>query len=177
MTWYPRLAKTKEISYCLKCGQTIVKVLTSNTDKQSGGYMQQPIYLVVGTPGSGKTWVCKQLETKFAYLSHDDFINQSSVDYTNAAARLADYSNVPILIETPFSVSKIVEPLMKRGFVVIPVFIIETEEVTSKRYEDREGRPIIQGHLSRIATYINRAREMGAFKGTSQEVLDYLKKV
>jgi hypothetical protein len=133
------------------------------------------IYLVVGTPGSGKTWVCKQLQDKFDYLAHDDY--PSPKFYVTNILQLLDITSKDVLIETPFSVSQIIEPLNKEGYEVIPVFIIETPEVTSKRYEEREGKPIIPGHLTRINTYIQRAAELSAFKGTSQEVLDYLKKV
>ena len=137
--------------------------------------MRQPIYLVVGTPGSGKSWVCNQLKEKFKYLPHDEYMNDDL--YVKAAARMAGHYLSPILIETPFSVSKIYEPLLKQGFTVIPVFIIETKQVTTERYEARENKPIPKGHLSRINTYVERAREMDAFQGTSEEVLEHLKAV
>jgi uridine kinase len=141
----------------------------------TGGYMRKPIYLVVGVPGSGKTWVCEQLKEKFDYLKHDDYISAGQKAYVHAAGRLADFSEKPVLIETPFSVSQIYEPLMRQGYRVIPVFIIETDEVVSKRYKDREGKDIIPGHLSRVRTYIDRAREMKCFSGTSSEVLSHLR--
>lgn len=125
-----------------------------------------PIYLIVGVPGSGKTWVCKQLTAKFDYLPHDDFPNPKA--YIAAIKRLSSFATKPILIETPFSVSQYMESLN-----VIPVFIIETPEITKNRYETRDNKPIPQGHLSRINTYIERANELKAFKGTSQEVLDH----
>ena len=139
--------------------------------------MRRAIYLIVGTPGSGKTWVCNQLEDQYNYLPHDDFAGQKDGAYVMAAARLADFSDKPVLIETPFSVSKIREPLLKRGFDVVPVFIIESEAVTSQRYEKREGKQIIPGHLSRIKTYIERAAELNAFSGTSEEVLKHMKEI
>jgi hypothetical protein len=127
-----------------------------------------PIYLLAGTPGSGKTWVCKQLEDKFDYLAHDDFPNPKT--YISAIKRLASFATKPILIETPFSVSTFTDSLP-----VTPVFIIESEEVTKSRYEARDNKPIPQGHLSRIKTYIDRAKELNAFSGTSEQVLEYLK--
>jgi uridine kinase len=131
------------------------------------------IYLVVGTPGSGKTWVCNQLKDKYDYLPHDDFSNDLS--YVSATARLADFSDKTVLIETPFSVTQIVQPLMLRGYVVTPVFIIEDEETTRNRYKSRENKDIPKGHLTRIQTYRDRAAELGAFSGTSEEVLAHLR--
>lgn len=47
--------------------------------------------------------------------------------------------------------------------------------MTRARYEAREGKPIPKGHLTRIQTYLDRADELGAFMGTSEQVLTHLK--
>lgn len=133
------------------------------------------VYLVVGTPGSGKTWVCNQLKDKFKYLPHDEYPKE--VQYLNEVKRLARISDKPVLIETPFSVRQIVDPLTTIGIDVIPVFILENPDVVASRYKKREGKAIPQGHLTRIQTYRQRAKEMNAFSGNSQEVLDHLKRV
>lgn len=140
--------------------------------------MKQPIYLVVGTPGSGKTWVCKQLGDKYDHLAHDDY--SDSKRYVKDAMHNVDYNAInsihkPTLIETPFSVSQVMEPIEAKGYTVIPVFIIESPDTTAKRYEEREYKPIPQGHLTRIETYRQRAKELKAFSGTSEQVLAYLK--
>lgn len=130
--------------------------------------MNKSSYLIVGAPGSGKTWIGNQLKDQFDYLPHDDYPNPKV--YISAIKRLMQFNTKPILIETPFSVSVYTEAL-----TVTPVFIIETPEVTKQRYESRENKPIPQGHLSRIETYRQRAAELNAFSGTSEEVLKYLK--
>jgi hypothetical protein len=137
--------------------------------------MRQPIYLVVGAPGSGKTWLCRQLKDKFTYIPHDEnIIPKQHLDKTIAAA---SWSDKPILIDTPFSVTQIVEPLKRLGLKITPVFVIETPRLTRERYENREGKPIPKGHLTRIETYKKRALELGAFKGTSTQVLQHLKDI
>lgn len=133
--------------------------------------MNKQIYLVVGAPGSGKTWVCNQLSQQFEYVPHDLYPK----GYIDVIQEYNKIAVKPLLIETPFSVSKIVEPLTAKGFNVVPVFIVETPQVTAERYEAREGKPIPQGHLTRIETYKQRAQELKAFSGTSNEVLSYLK--
>lgn len=146
-------------------------LLTIQTDE----VCMKQVYLIIGTPGSGKTWVCKQLEDRFDYLAHDDFPDDKS--YVAAVKRLEDIADKPILIETPFSVSNVMGPLVDHGMAVTPVFIIETAEITMLRYAQREGKAIIKGHLTRIETYKKRAVELSAFSGTSQEVLEHMKKI
>lgn len=136
------------------------------------------IYLVVGVPGSGKTWVCNQLEGAFHLIRHDQFIfvNQPGA-YLKEVLKQAPIAIRPLLIEAPFSVSEIKDPLERAGHKVIPIFIIEDDKTLGDRYLKRENRIIPQGHLTRTKTYLNRAKELGAFFGTSNEVLNYLKGV
>ncbi len=129
------------------------------------------IYLLVGSPSSGKTWVAKQLKQKFTVLEHDAYIGK---DYTKALAD-AEYGNKAVLAETPFSMSAIMDPLQKQGIIVEPIFIIETANTLKERYKAREGKEIPKGHLTRTNTYLDRARLGGHFYGTSEEVLKYLK--
>ncbi len=150
----------------------------------------QPVYLLIGTPGSGKTWVAKQLAEEFSFVPHDKFIEVEHLprsagayrrtpqdEYLAAIEKQARISLKPVLAETPFSISQIKNPLEARGLRVLPVFIIESNAVTTERYQAREKKLIPQGHLTRIETYRQRARELKAPQGTSDEMLAYLKGV
>ncbi len=131
------------------------------------------VYMVIGVPCSGKSWVCDQLKDRFDYVRRDDHMDGG---YLNAIV-LRSATEKPLLIETPFSMREIMEPLQKRGFNVTPVFILETREVLRDRYRMREGTPIPQGHLTRQDTYRQRASDMQPYRGTSLEVLRYLQSV
>jgi len=131
----------------------------------------QPIYLVVGVPGSGKTTICNQLKDQYEYFAHDQY----KKTYLATILELGSIATKPILIETPFSVSELVDPLTRAGFKVNPVFIIESAETVSERYTKREGKPISKGHLTRLETYKQRAKDLNTFSGTSNEVLEYLR--
>lgn len=134
------------------------------------------IYLVVGVPGSGKSWVCEQLRDKFEYVHHDGYIGhikQPEV-YVDAILQKAKSATKPLLTEAPFSISQIKDPLEAQGFKVIPVFILEDPRIVSERYQKREKKQIPTGHLTRMETYRSRAREWGSFFGTSQQVLEHL---
>lgn len=135
--------------------------------------MSKVVYLLVGCPGSGKSWVTDQLRGTFTVVEHDDYMDRSN-EYPDAVVAAAWTSLSPVIANTPFGVSKLQETLEQNALKVIPVFIIEPDAVVTERYEAREGRPISKGHLTRQRTYFERALELGAFHGGSQEVLDYL---
>jgi len=136
------------------------------------------LYLVVGAPGSGKTWVCNQLENKFHLIHHDGYIYLKQPGaYVQAILTLAPTIDRPILIEAPFSISQTVEPLEKKGYKIHPVFIVEPSAVHADRYQKREGKPIPQGHLTRTQTYLQRAKDGRHFYGTAEQVLKHLQEL
>lgn len=139
---------------------------------------KQSIYLLVGVPGVGKTWVCNQIAHKFEYVHHDGFIYLKQPGaYLNAILEKAPSATKPLLIEAPFSISETKDPLEKAGYKVIPIFIIEHETILMDRYQKREKKPIPPGHLTRMKTYLSRAKDWGSFHGTSRQVMEYLKTV
>jgi uridine kinase len=133
----------------------------------------KPVYLIAGSPGSGKSWVCEQLTKAYKYIPHDDFIGKEK-EYHEALRISAKTGDVPVLTETPFSVSTIKDMLEKRGIPCVPLFIVEPVDVISKRYQQRKGEEIPKGHLTRQNTYLTRAKEWRCFVGTSSEVLQRL---
>lgn len=145
--------------------------LQRGTDKKG----MNSTYLIIGCPGSGKTWVCEQLTQLFEYVKHDSFIGEPAEAYVEAILDASEMATKPLLCEAPFSISQIKDPLENAGLTVIPIFILEDEEVIADRYYNRERKPIPQGHLTRQETYRRRAIEWGAFAGTSRSVLQYLK--
>lgn len=135
--------------------------------------MRPEVFAVVGCPGSGKTWVCEKLRDKFKYIAHDDHISPGA-NYVNAIlSKVAESS--PILIEIPFSISQIKEPLERAGVRLTTLFILEDDRVISDRYFKRTGKSIPKGHLTRQRTYAQRAIESNSFTGTAHEVLEHLK--
>ena len=118
---------------------------------------KKEIFMVVGSPGSGKSWVNNQLKDSYDYIPHDDYIGTQnkgiSKTYHQAITEKAQSSSKPILIESPFSISQIKDPLEKEGYIVTPIFIVEPDAVISDRYRAREGKEIPKGHLSRQQTY------------------------
>lgn len=135
---------------------------------------KKKIFLVVGCPGSGKSWVCNQLGKQFQYVRHDDHIGKN---YVSEVVKQAKNAARPVLAETPFSVSQVKEPLERQGFEVVPLYIQEKPETIRQRYRDREGKDIPAGHLTRQETYKQRAAEQGAFAGSSTDILAKLRSV
>lgn len=135
------------------------------------------VYLVVGVPGSGKSWCCEQLQSQFYYVHHDGYIGHINQPekYVAGIVAAAAKANRPILAEAPFSISAIKDPLEKQGFDVRPVFILEPEGVLRARYLAREKKEIPKGHLTRQKTYAERAALWKSFVGTSTQVHAYLR--
>jgi hypothetical protein len=137
----------------------------------------QPIYLICGVPGSGKSWCINQLKSKFEVLEHDTFIGYLPKDaYCRALIKLAKIADKPILGDCPFMISVLIEALIAKGADVRPYFIIELPHIVKSRYESRELKTIPKQHITRIATVVERAAQYKAPKGTSKEVLEMLKK-
>ena len=134
-------------------------------------------YMVVAVPGSGKTWVCEQIMHLFEYVHHDLYVGMAGGTYVKAIMKASLTAEKPLLIEAPFSISQIKDPLEERGFKIIPVFIIEQPAVIAARYRKREQKSIPTQHLTRMRTFAERAKKWKAFAGTSSEVLAHLKKI
>lgn len=133
--------------------------------------MAKIVYLLCGVPGSGKTWVAKQLTDKFNYIENDDFIASDWL----IPIKNADKSK-PVLLTTPFAERLRREVLEKEGYEVRPIFIVESPAIVAQRYAQREGHPATQSTLTRAKTILERAKEWNAPYGTSFEVWEMLKK-
>lgn len=134
----------------------------------------QPVILVCGVPGSGKSWVCEQLKTKFDYIAHDDFIKG---DYVKGLLQRVRNGDRPILGDCPFAERLVKEKLEDSGAKVIPIFIVEDVKTIKARYEARDAQPIPKQHLTRAAGLALRANEWRCFFGTSTQVLEFLQKL
>lgn len=131
------------------------------------------VVLLVGVPGSGKTWCTNQLGDKYDLCLNDDHIGK---DYIAALLQASAKPGIKkVLGECPFSISAVRDPLIGSGRKVSLVFIIEEDRVVTDRYFKRDKKPIPPGHLSRQKTYRNRAQETSSFSGTSSDVAKYLK--
>ncbi len=139
--------------------------------------MKQKIYMLIGCPGSGKTWCSDQLKQIFHHISHDEFIKAPKGIYVNEILKQAEGATKPLLIEAPFSISETLEPLRNAGYDVKPVVIVEKPEVITLRYLRREKKDIPKGHLTRQKTYEQRAKALNWFHGTASEVLEHLKNI
>lgn len=143
--------------------------------------MKPLIYCIVAVPCGGKSYVAEQVKHLFEYVHHDGFIYLKTGEgpYVEAIVKAAQSATKPLLIEAPFSMSKIIDPLIAAGYPVTPVFIQEKPEILKARYEKREGKDKatkhLAGHLTRQRTFGERARLLHAFQGTSDQVLEHLK--
>jgi hypothetical protein len=134
------------------------------------------VVLVVGVPGSGKSWACRQAGDGYAYVPQDAVFRKGATAHLDTLDRTARRSKKPVLSEVPFGETRLRSELEARGIEVKTVFVVERPEVVASRYRQREGRDVAQGVLTRASKLRDKAHEWGAFAGTSDEVLEHLKR-
>jgi group I intron endonuclease len=129
------------------------------------------IYLLIGAPAAGKSWVARQLLDKFEYVSYDGNRKKDHLDLLRAS------SNKVKIYDPTFKISTIIRRHSDEfNFIVVGIY--ESEEVLRARMAGREGKwtdTILKRNevvKMRFLKYGN-----GGFIGTSDEVLDYLKGV
>jgi gluconate kinase len=162
--------------------------------------MMQSVVVVAGVSGCGKSWACRQVADKYWYVPHDrcwqvpgqrgwdpkhiwaaDMGDASRYqpgaksNHLEVLIEAAKVATKPVLTECPHGERVLREGLEAAGIRVIPIFVVEPPQVVAMRYMKREGKPIPKAALTRATTIVARADEWGAFKGSSGEVLEYLR--
>lgn len=132
------------------------------------------MFLIIGVPCSGKSWVAMQVSKRFQWVPHDDF---KESEYPSRLIKAAKRSELPVLGEIPFGLSKIKEEIENYGLKVVTVCISEEEPVLRSRYFQRERKEMPSGRMKLQETQKSRALEAGSFVGTSSEVLKFLKEI
>lgn len=132
------------------------------------------VYLLCGVPGSGKTWVCNQIGEFFRHIPHDFHTHDTLAVVAKDASKRSDK---PIVIDCPFNERNLRAKLEAQGLPVTPVFIVEKAEVIRDRYWKRERRVPSPNVLTRAATIMEKVKEWKATYGTSDEVLQFFKRI
>lgn len=127
------------------------------------------IHLLCGVPGSGKTWVAKQL-SQFNHLPHDDYPVAIYHSHLIRAAR----ETKPVLAEAPFRISILIEQLREHNIPVKTYYITDAEHLIKKRYEARDQKPYPKQHSTNLKKYDLRDWD---FKGTPEQILNILRSV
>lgn len=134
--------------------------------------MKSKVYLICGVSGSGKTWVCKQLQDKFTYIPHDEHYK----DQVEAVLK-ASSPDKSVITECPFAERVLKQQMEEKGLDIIPLFVIVPAERVAKQYFAREGKGVAKNVYTRASTILNRAIEWSSFHGTAEEVLKKLKDI
>lgn len=124
------------------------------------------LYLVCGVSGSGKSWVCNQLND-VSYLPSDSAGKKNHVEKLLELSKL----NKPLVYDLSVGISTFIKRNIDK-FDIRPVFIVETKELILERLKQRATGTALSD--TRIVAINKRAQSYATFSGTSQEVLDYL---
>ncbi len=133
-------------------------------------YVKSTVYLLVGAPASGKSWVAKQLEDKYDYVSYDGNSKKTHLDLLKVP------SIKPKLYDPTFKISTIIRRHSDEfNFVLVSIY--EEEQTLRDRIAMRGGE-WTETILKRNEVAKKRYEKYGAngFIGTSEEVLNFLRK-
>lgn len=134
------------------------------------------VYLVAGPAGAGKSWVCNQLESEglALYVQHDQ---HEVKQFGLAILKVTEGATLPIVADVPFRVSVLAEELRPFQDMQL-VYIVESMPVIKERLLFRDGPEGVTLKRLERAEYMNkRAEEQAGFKGTADEVLEYMRGV
>lgn len=126
-----------------------------------GNKMTSTVYLVCGVAGSGKTWVCKQLEHMIHYVPYDE---QGVVVPTQEFE----------LHDRTVHISTTIERWRAQGIAVVPVFVMG-DFITVKSQLISRGGQVTVGLYKRWRRMQQLANRYSYFTGSSREVLRFLK--
>lgn len=129
------------------------------------------IYLLIGAPSAGKSWIANQLTDACTYISYDGNRKKNHLDLLRAAP-----VDKPIIYDPTFKISTIIRRYSDEfNFIIAGIY--ETEDVLRSRMESRGGK-WTDTIMKRNEVVKKRYEKYGAngFIGTSSEVLDYIKK-
>jgi len=129
------------------------------------------IYLLVGAPGAGKSWVANQLLNKFHYVSFD---GNSKKDHLTL---LRQPLSRPFIYDPTFKISTFIRRHSDE-FDITLIAIKEDESILRARIAKRNGKwtDTIMKRNTQIQKRFDKYG-VGGFIGTSQQVLDYLREL
>ena len=155
-------------------GRVTSHVLPSNLFAPDGsgrcGFGSQPIFVVIGVSGVGKSWVCSRLD-KFHYVSYDKLKTR---DDRVTAIAAATWEDKPVVFDPVVHVSSYLKKLPSDQTYV--VCIIEDEQTIRSRLLGRRSvKGLTEAGLSRMKRIQWYADRKAKFSGTSSQVLDWIK--
>lgn len=128
-----------------------------------------PFYIVAGPAGSGKSWVCDQL-VDINYISFDSIPKEQHYHYMISMSK----NGKPIIYD-PFRKVNTIYNRYKFLFDMKIVLIDELSNVVHSRLISRGSKLSIE-KVQKACKDIQKYKKFASFSGTSQEVLDFLKK-
>jgi hypothetical protein len=157
------------------CRYTNLQPLWATDNIKKRDKIMQPskptVYLLVGAPSAGKSWIANQLLDKYHYVSYDGQRKKNHLDL------LRTPSDKPKLYDPTFKISTIIRRHSEEfNFVLVGIY--ETEEVLKSRMLSRGGE-WTDTIMKRNEVSKKRFEKYGTggFLGTSQECFEFLKNI
>jgi hypothetical protein len=132
--------------------------------------MKHPIYLLIGAPCSGKTWIIDQVKHFVRCVEHD--LSPDNLDDYIWRVQYVSYSGV-VVADIPFKGEEFAAQLSKLGLDVHKLYVLVRDGDLKQRYFKRTGKLPHQYILNTNKSIMEHFQE-GEFAGDSTRVLEYL---
>jgi hypothetical protein len=134
--------------------------------------MPRDVHLIVGVPGSGKSWVADKLQKRFEHVPHDE---HPARDYAKVLAERARAEGTrEILAEAPFRAAHLQEMLAAHHVKVHTYYLDVPSATAREQYESRTGKTFPEQHARNLERYASRDWD---HRGSAEELLETLKGV
>jgi dephospho-CoA kinase len=127
------------------------------------------LFILIGAPGIGKTWLCDRLSNDFTIISSDRYR-----DKIDEAIHSALQQDKPVLVDIPFRIKAFIERWRSAKPSCVVVSLVEDEATHRSRLAMRGGE-YTDSILKRVRRVNSIARKYGNISGTSDFLIESLR--
>ena len=126
------------------------------------------LFILIGAPGVGKTWICNKLSKDFNIISSDRLRN--GID---AAVDQALLGEKPVLVDIPFRIKAFIERWRQKVPDAVVIALVEDRETHEQRLKSRGGE-FDATILKRVKRVNSLSKQYANIIGNTDQILNQM---